>query len=57
MAKKGTRIKVGLVCEVCKRHNYVTERSKINTPEALKLQKYCLQCRKKTSHKEKKKLD
>lgn len=57
MAKKGTRIKIGLICSICNRHNYVTKKSKINTPDPLKLQKYCLQCRKKTPHKEKKKLD
>ncbi|OGK56044.1 50S ribosomal protein L33 [Candidatus Roizmanbacteria bacterium RIFCSPLOWO2_02_FULL_38_10] len=57
MAKKGNRIKVGLICTVCKRHNYVTEKNKLNTSEPLKFKKYCLKCRKKTEHKEKKKLD
>ena len=56
MAKKGSRILVGLVCEVCKRQNYVVEKNKINTPGALKLIKYCKQCKKRTLHKEKKKL-
>lgn len=54
--KKGSRVKVGLVCEICKRHNYVTQRNKTNTPNALKLKKYCQQCRKVALHKEKKKL-
>ncbi len=57
MAKKGSRILVGLTCEVCSRQNYVTEKSKINTTTPLKLKKYCRYCRQYTSHKEKKKLD
>ncbi len=56
MAKKGSRVLVGLVCEVCKSQNYVTEKNKINTTSALKLKKYCRKCRKHTVHKEKKKL-
>lgn len=56
MAKKGNRVKVGLSCEVCGRHNYVTVKNKLNTSEALKFKKYCPNCRKKTAHKEKKKL-
>ena len=56
MAKRGARILVGLVCEVCKRQNYVVEKNKVNTPGPLKLRKYCKQCKKRTVHKEKKKL-
>lgn len=56
MAKKGSRVLLGLVCEVCGKQNYVTEKSKINTTEAIKLKKYCNQCKKKTQHKERKKL-
>lgn len=56
MAKKGSRILVCLACEVCKRQNYVVEKNKINTPAALKLKKYCRRCKKRTIHKEKKKL-
>lgn len=56
MAKKGSRIKVGLTCEVCKSHNYVTVKNKVTTTEALTLKKYCRVCRKRTAHKEKKKL-
>jgi len=56
MAKKGNRILIGLVCSECKKQNYVTEKNKINTPDPLELKKYCPQCRKKTLHKEKKKL-
>ena len=56
MAKKGTRIKVGLDCKVCKRRNYITSRNKINTPEKLTMVKYCRNCKKKTEHKEVEKL-
>lgn len=56
MAKKGSRVLLGLVCEVCKSQNYVTEKNKINTTSAMKLNKYCRKCRKHTVHKEKKKL-
>lgn len=57
MAKKGSRILIGLTCEACGRQNYVTEKNKINTVGPLKLKKYCSACRKRTVHKEKKKLD
>ncbi|MBI1862610.1 50S ribosomal protein L33 [Candidatus Microgenomates bacterium] len=56
MAKKGSRVLLGLVCEVCNKQNYVTEKNKINTTEAIKLKKYCNKCKKTTLHKEKKKL-
>ena len=56
MAKKGQRQKFGLECTVCKRHNYTTERNKQNTQSSLTVQKYCLNCKKHTEHKEKKKL-
>ncbi|MBI4008606.1 50S ribosomal protein L33 [Candidatus Roizmanbacteria bacterium] len=56
MAKKGSRILVGLVCEVCKNQNYVVEKNKINTTGVLKLSKYCKHCRKHRVHKERKKL-
>ena len=56
MAKKGTRIKIGLDCKICKRRNYITSRNKINTPEKLAMVKYCPHCRKKTEHKEVEKL-
>lgn len=57
MAKKEQRILVALICTVCKRQNYLTERSKLNTPEKLKLDKYCRGCLKHTEHKESNKLD
>lgn len=56
MAKKGSRILVGLVCSVCKSQNYVVQKNKINTTNPLKLNKHCRFCRKHTEHKEKKKL-
>ncbi len=57
MAKKGSRILIGLVCSQCKRQNYVTTKNKINQQQALKIKKYCPFCRKRTEHQEKKKLD
>lgn len=57
MAKKGSRIQVGLVCEVCKSVNYVVPKNKVNTTAALKLNKFCSKCKKHTTHKETKKLD
>lgn len=57
MAKKsGTRIIVGLVCTVCGSRNYITTRNKLNTPEKLKLRKFCRICRKVQEHKEVEKL-
>lgn len=56
MAKKGSRVLVGLVCTVCKKQNYVAQKNKINTTTALALKKYCNKCKKHTDHKEKKKL-
>jgi large subunit ribosomal protein L33 len=57
MAKKGEhRIKIGLVCSVCKNRNYVSEKNKMETPEKLQLNKFCRHCRKVTKHKEDDKL-
>ena len=57
MAKKGEhRIKIGLVCPVCKNRNYVSEKNKMETPEKLVLKKFCPHCRKVTDHKETEKL-
>lgn len=57
MAKKGEhRIKLGLVCQVCKNRNYITQKNKMETPEKLVLNKFCKQCRKVTEHKENPKL-
>lgn len=57
MAKKGSRMQVGLICEVCKSQNYVVSKNKVNTTSSLKLKKYCPKCKKHTAHKETKKLD
>jgi len=57
MAKKGSRVLLGLVCEVCGKQNYVTQKNKVNTTEPIKLKKYCNQCKKTAMHKERKKLD
>ena len=57
MAAKGEhRVKIGMVCTVCKNRNYITTRNKLNTPEKLKLKKFCNYCRKVTEHKETEKL-
>lgn len=56
MAKKSSREKKGLVCTVCNKQNYVTERNKLNTAEPLKIKKYCNKCKGHKEHKEKKKL-
>ncbi|MEK7534610.1 MAG: 50S ribosomal protein L33 [Patescibacteria group bacterium] len=55
-AKGENRIKVGLVCTVCKSRNYITTRNKVNTPEKLRLKKFCKRCRKVTEHRETEKL-
>ncbi len=57
MAKKQSRIHIGFVCTVCSSFNYISEKSKITTPEPLKLNKYCKKCKKVTAHKENKDLD
>ena len=56
MAKKGSRVLIGLTCNVCGNQNYVTEKNKINSTGSLKVKKFCPKCRKHTDHKEKKKL-
>ncbi|PIP15182.1 50S ribosomal protein L33 [Candidatus Roizmanbacteria bacterium CG22_combo_CG10-13_8_21_14_all_35_9] len=57
MAKKGPRVLIGLICEVCHWRNYTSVKNKINSGSAIKLKKYCQKCRKHTIHKEIKKLD
>jgi large subunit ribosomal protein L33 len=54
--KKGPRQHYGLKCTVCGNFNYITERNKVNTPDKLKLNKYCKTCKKTTEHKEVSKL-
>lgn len=54
--KKGPRQAYGMKCSVCGNFNYITVRNKLNTPEKLKLHKYCKHCKKATEHKESSKL-
>ena len=54
--KKGARIKIGLVCSVCKKQNYVTQKNRITTTESLEPHKYCNKCQKAVKHTERKKL-
>lgn len=55
MAKKNEkRKKVTLICSECKRENYRVFKNIQNTPEKLKLNKYCKHCQKTVEHKEKK---
>jgi len=57
MPKKGEhRIVIGLVCSICKSRNYVSQKNKLETPDKLKLNKFCKFCRKVTEHKENEKL-
>ena len=57
MAKKGEhRIKIGLVCTICKNRNYITTKNKLNTEAKLVFKKFCKHCRKITDHKENEKL-
>ena len=39
-----------LACTECKRRNYVTTKSKTNTPDRLEMKKYCRWCRQHTVH-------
>jgi large subunit ribosomal protein L33 len=55
-SKKDARIKIGLVCEMCKTFNYITEKNRLETKEKIKLQKYCKRCKKHTLHVETQKL-
>lgn len=57
MAKKGSRILIGLICQVCNSLNYVTSKNKLTTTNPLSLKKYCKKCKKHQIHKETKKLD
>jgi large subunit ribosomal protein L33 len=56
MAKKSSRVLVGLQCEESGALNYVVEKNKINSPDPLRLKKFSPQLKKHTWHKEKKKL-
>ena len=54
MAKNENRPNITLACTECKQKNYVTDKSKKNTPDKLQLKKYCKWCNKSTVHKEEK---
>jgi len=56
VAKKGSRTLIALVCTKCKSQNYITEKNKVNTPDKLKIKKFCKRCKKRTEHKETSKL-
>jgi large subunit ribosomal protein L33 len=49
-AKAGARLKITLRCSECKQRNYNTMKNKKNTPDRLKMSKYCPFCRKHTEH-------
>jgi large subunit ribosomal protein L33 len=56
MAKKTNRQLIGFECTTCGSSNYVASKNKINVTEKLSMNKFCRQCGKVTSHKEKQKL-
>jgi len=55
-SKKTPRILIALLCSECGAQNYLTEKNKTNTPDKLKLMKYCRWCKKRLEHKESTKL-
>lgn len=57
MAKKSSRLLVGMVCEESGIVDYVTVKNKVNTTTPLRMKKYSRTLRKHTWHKETKKLD
>ena len=52
MAKTGVRAPITLACNECKRRNYMTKKSKRNTPDRIELKKYCRWCGQHTAHRE-----
>jgi large subunit ribosomal protein L33 len=48
----GVRDKITLACTDCKRRNYMSTKSKRNTPDRLEVRKYCRWCGKHTAHRE-----
>ena len=54
MAKAGNRERITLVCTECNEENYRTEKNVKKTTDRLELNKYCSNCQKTTTHKEKK---
>ncbi len=49
---QGHRIIITLECQECKRRNYITTKSKVNTRERIEIKKYCRWCRTHVPHKE-----
>jgi large subunit ribosomal protein L33 len=52
MGGKIMRVNITLECTSCKERNYLTSKSKRNTPDRLEKQKYCPRERKVTLHRE-----
>src|ERR671936_734961 len=48
----GVRDKITLACTECKRRNYMSTKSKLNTPDRLEVRKYCRWCGRHTPHRE-----
>ena len=48
----GVRDKITLACNECKRRNYMSTKSKRNTPDRLEVRKYCRWCGSHTAHRE-----
>ena len=46
------RVQVTLECQECKRRNYITTKSKVNSRERIELKKFCRWCRSHVDHKE-----
>ena len=46
------RVQVTLECQGCRRRNYITTKSKVNTRERIELKKFCRWCRSHVDHKE-----
>ena len=52
MARNEKRVQVTLECQVCKRRNYITIKSKVNDRERIEMKKYCRWDKRHTLHKE-----
>jgi large subunit ribosomal protein L33 len=50
--KNEKRVKITLACEVCKRRNYITMKSRVNDRERIEMNKYCRWDKRHTVHKE-----
>ena len=52
MPKNDKRVKITLECQVCKRRNYITMKSRVNDRERIEMNKYCRWDKRHTVHKE-----